>query len=269
MTDDIVERVLASRRYRDVDRALVGRLAAEEAPKARSGDEAVKRVKRRLHQAVGAYRGGGLGKATAAVGSAWKGRWDEPMRAACRRVLELHASTRERIVELDRFYAAIWSALGGAPGSLLDLACGLNPFALPFMALPPDARYLACDSDRRVLDEVKSFLSLVGQPHRTFVCDLAAAAPEGEADVALLLKTVPLLDRQDPSSAVRLLTGLRVGHVVLSFPRRSLGGRGGLEGSYRSRIAGLRRELGERIGSVEELEFSSELVYVLEMGNGA
>ena len=61
MTDPIVDRVLRSARYGDVDRALLDRLAAEELPKSRNADDAVKRVKRRLHQAVGAYRGARAG----------------------------------------------------------------------------------------------------------------------------------------------------------------------------------------------------------------
>jgi len=56
MTAEIVQRVRSSSRYRAVDAALVARLAAEELPKARNVDDAVKRVKRRLHQAVGAFR---------------------------------------------------------------------------------------------------------------------------------------------------------------------------------------------------------------------
>ena len=56
MTTEIVERVRRSTRYRAVDPALVARLASEELPKARNVDDAVKRVKRRLHQAVGAFR---------------------------------------------------------------------------------------------------------------------------------------------------------------------------------------------------------------------
>ena len=44
-----------SARYRDVDRVLLDRLAEEELPRSRNADDAVKRVKRRLHQAVGAF----------------------------------------------------------------------------------------------------------------------------------------------------------------------------------------------------------------------
>src|SRR5687768_12245801 len=53
----VTARVLASRRYRHVDPALVERLAAEEAPKAKNLADAEKRTKRRLHQIFGAYTG--------------------------------------------------------------------------------------------------------------------------------------------------------------------------------------------------------------------
>ena len=259
-------RVLASARYRDVDRALVTRLAGEELPRARNVDDAAKRVKRRLHQAVGAYRGGAAARAGDDLQSAWTGAWDEPMLGACRRALGRHASTRERVGDLDRFYAEVWRAVGAVPASVLDLACGLNPLALPFMGLDARANYLACDVDGRVLDEVEGFLTLVGQPHRTWACDLVNGAPADAADVALLLKTVPILDRQDAGAAARVLSGLHARHAVVSFPARSLGGRGRLERSYRPRMDGLLEELGTRVNASTELLFRSELVYVLDMG---
>ena len=262
MTDEVVARVLASTRYRDVDRTLLERLATDELPRARNAEDAAKRVKRRLHQAVGAYRGRGAGTAAAALASLWTGAWDEPMRTACRAALSRHASTRERLPELDAFYARIWEAVGSAPASVLDLACGLNPFALPFMSLDPSAEYLACDADRRVLDEVEEFLALVGQPHRTWPCDLVAGAPDARADVALLLKTVPLLDRQDPAAAGRVLARVRARHVVVSFPARSLGGRGALPG-YEARMDALLTEVGSRVSSSVALRVRSEIVYVL------
>ena len=100
MIEPIVDRVLRSTRYRDVDRALLDRLAAEELPKSRNADDAVKRVKRRLHQAVGAYRGAGAADPLATVRAAWAGdRADAAFRAACAAV---HAGPR-----LDRRAAAV------------------------------------------------------------------------------------------------------------------------------------------------------------------
>jgi 16S rRNA (guanine(1405)-N(7))-methyltransferase len=267
MTDDIVARVLESTRYRDVDRSLVTRLVTEELPRSRNPEDAAKRVKRRLHQAVGAYRGGAVATTGAELRATWAGTWDEPMRDACRRALARHASTRERVDELDRFYPAVWEAVGSIPRSVIDLACGLNPFALPFMGLDPSAEYAACDADGRVLQEVEAFLALVGQPHRTWACDLVDGAPAHAADVALLLKTVPLLDRQDPTAARRVLSAVRTSHAVVSFPARSLGGRGRLEATYRSRMGALIAELAGRVESSTELQFRSELVYVLALAS--
>ena len=136
MTEPIVDRVLRSTRYRDVDRALLDRLAAEELPKSRNADDAVKRVKRRLHQAVGAYRGAGAADPLATVRATWAGdREDAAFRAACVDVMRSHASTAERLPYLERFYPPIWELTGGPPRTLLDLGCGLGPLALPWMGL--------------------------------------------------------------------------------------------------------------------------------------
>ena len=252
MTEPIVERVLRSARYRDVDRALLDRLAAEELPKARNADDAVKRVKRRLHQAVGAYRGAREADPLRAVRAAWAGDLAEPaFRAACAEVLRGHASTAERLPHVERFYAPIWELIGGPPGTLLDLGCGLGPLALPWMGLPHAATYHACDVDGRSLEVSGEFLELVGQPHAIHARDLVADGPPPvRADVALLLKLVPLLDRQDPAAAARVLRALDARHAVVTFPSRSLGGaRRGMAATYRRRLDDLAAETGASDGA--------------------
>lgn len=263
MTADIVERVLRSSRYRDVDRSLLSRLAEEELPRARNADDAVKRVKRRLHQAVGAFRAAARPDALAA---AWSGDLaDGVFKQACADALRAHASTRERVAHLEDIYAPIWSVTG-APRSVMDLGCGLHPLSLPWMGLAADATYLASDVDRRPLVTVSSFLDLVGQPHRVEVHDAVVAAPSAAADVAFLLKLVATLDRQDPDAATRLLGTLRARHAVISFPTRSLAGRGkGMERTYRERFQRLVAEAGPRVSAVAEASVPNELVFVLTL----
>lgn len=242
MTAEIVERVRRSSRYRDVDPALVERLATEELPKARSADDAVKRVKRRLHQAVGAFRGGVTGGAE----------------------MRSHASTRERLPNLDAFYSDIW-AITGVPRSILDLGCGLNPLALSWMRLAPDARYIAIDVDERPLATVRTHLEQSGHPHEVLTMDLVSRVPDDEVDVALLLKLVTTLDRQDPEAATRLLRGLRARHAVVSFTTRSLGGRGkGMERTNRERMDRLVSDAG-RVSAVTEASVPGELIFVLTL----
>jgi 16S rRNA (guanine(1405)-N(7))-methyltransferase len=262
MSAEIVERVLRSARYRDVDRSMLERLADQELARARNADDAVKRVKRRLHQAVGAFRGA---TRTGAMAAAWSGDLTATaFRAACADALRAHASTRERLDSLDAFYNGIWS-LTGVPVRLHDLGCGLNPLTLPWMGLAPEATYLASDVDRRPLATVASFLELVGQPHEVEVLDLLERPPDHAADVALMLKLVTTLDRQLPEASANLLRALRVRHAVVSFPRHSLGGRGkGMDRTYRERLDRLVADAG-RVTGVAEASVSNELVFVLTL----
>jgi 16S rRNA (guanine(1405)-N(7))-methyltransferase len=257
MTAEIVERVRRSSRYRAVDPELVARLAAEELAKARNLDDAVKRVKRRLHQAVGAFRSG-------RVASAVPWPVDDPaaLRRSCLEAMRGHASTRERVPHLDAFHAPIW-AVTGMPGRVLDLGCGLHPLALPWMGIGA-ATYHAVDVDAAGLELVGGFLASVGQPHVVEVRDLVTDAGTEPADVALLLKLVTTLDRQRPDAATAVLRSIRAAHAVVSFAARSLGGRGSHERTYRSRLDRLVAEAG-RVRRVTEASVPGELVFVLEL----
>lgn len=257
MSSEIVERVRRSARYRGVDPGLVARLAAEELPKARNTEEAVKRVKRRLHQAVGAFR------PRPRTVRSWP--VDDPvaLRDACRAAMADHASTRERLLHIDTFYPRLWG-LTGLPRHLLDLGCGMNPLALPWMGLA-DAAYVAVDADAETLATVESFLAAIGQPHATVARDLVAEPWTDAADVALLLKLVTTLDRQDGDAATRLLRVLPARHAVVSFTTRTLGGRGrGMERTHRNRIERLAADAG-RVREVAEASISNELVFVLTL----
>jgi 16S rRNA (guanine(1405)-N(7))-methyltransferase len=261
MTAETVERVRRSARYRGVDPELVARLAAEELPKAHNADDAVKRVKRRLHQAVGAFR---RGHALAAAQGAWPVGDAEGLRAACAGAMRRHASTRERLPYLDTFYTGIWRWTG-IPQRLFDLGCGLGPLALPWMEIG-DATYHASDVDAGTLDTVRGFLEAIGQPHAVEVRDLGGElrATDADADVALMLKLVTTLDRQDGDAAARLMRTIRVRHAVVSFAARSLGGRGGRDRTYRERLDRLVRESG-RVREVAEASVPNELVFVLTL----
>jgi 16S rRNA (guanine(1405)-N(7))-methyltransferase len=266
MTTEIVERVLRSRPYHDVDPAPGHRLATEELVHARNADDAVKRVKRRLHQAVGAFRRESPGDPLAATRASWTGDLGAPeFRDACAAVLATHASTRERLSDLPAFFGPLWEVTG-RPARLLDLGCGLGPLALPWMGLDATATYHAVDADRRPLATVEAYMELVGRPHEIEALDVIAEVPDAPADVALLLKLVTTLDRQDSAAAARVLGRLAAPHAVVSFTRRSLGGRSrGMERTYRDRLDRLVADV-PRVRSVTERSAPSELVFVLELG---
>jgi 16S rRNA (guanine(1405)-N(7))-methyltransferase len=270
--DAVLAKVAQSRRYRWVAHEVVARLAAEEIPHARTIADAEKRTKRRLHQIFGAYTGRPDYTRLLLDISTAHAQGDDALRAACRAAMAQHASTRERLAILDEFYAGIF-AITGVPTTLLDIACGLNPLAAPWMGLPDDARYVACDIDSGMVAFVGGVLDVLGhaQAGDARICDVIATPPVERCDVALLLKSIPCLDQQDPAATERLLRAelMHAGHVVVSFPTQSLGGRGkGMASTYRARFGALLDILHPRPAVAGEIEFPGELVFVLEGRRG-
>jgi 16S rRNA (guanine(1405)-N(7))-methyltransferase len=258
--------VAVSRRYRHVAEDVVLRLAAEEIPKSRNLAEAEKRTKRRLHQIFGAYTGQPDYPRLLVDMTAARSRGDEAaVRTLCREAMMLHASTRERLPVLEAFYAALLDVTG-PPASVLDLACGLNPLAAPWMRLPEGARYVAWDIDAHLVGFVGGFLDLLGFDQQAGLRDIVGDPPVADTrfDLVLLLKSVPCLDQQNPDAAARILNGIDARHIVVSFPTQSLSGRSkGMARTYRTRFAALLDTLGWHHRRVEEVEVPGEMAFVV------
>jgi len=252
--------VQAARRYQALAPALIERVAAEEVSKARTHDEAVKRVKRRLHQVHGAYAGG-LNR-PGALAELQMAAADGPaaLQEACRRLMRLHASTRERLPVIEHFYGDLFR-LTGRPTRLLDLACGLAPLALPWMPLAEGAFYHACDVDGDVIAIVDRFLALWGIAHRAEIRDVTYDRPREHYDVVLLLKAIPCLEQQHRGVGRQLLAALPARHIAVSFPTRSLGGRSkGMGRHYETQL----RQMIEGLSlEVAVLSYPLETVYLL------
>nr|AIA14252.1 Ribosomal RNA methyltransferase (FmrO) [uncultured bacterium] len=171
-----------------------------------------------------------------------------------------HASTRERLPILEGFYATTLASLGPVR-SVLDLACGLNPLALPWMPLAPDARYYACDIYADMIAFLNSFFAQAGIRGQARVCDLVASAPDEQVDLALVLKALPPLDQQAKHAGRNLLRALNARHILVSFPAHSLGGRGkGMAENYEQRF----RALADAEGwSIERFVFPTELAFLV------
>jgi 16S rRNA (guanine(1405)-N(7))-methyltransferase len=264
---EIVHRLRESRRYGSLSEPTLVRVARWSAGAHRGRQAALKAAKRKLHQAYGAYLSPGAvaaaERAAALISEA--GLSDAEQRTLCLEVLRLHASTAERVPFVDRFYADL---LDGLPDvrSIVDLACGLNPFALPWMDLPAAASYLAVDVDERlarVFDRLGHAWS-VGL--RGLTRDLTGGPPEAAADVVLLLKAIPCLEQQEPGAGRRLLRSLGAPVVVVSFPARSLGGR---EKGMRENYDRMLREMVEGSGrDIHVRSYPTETVYRLVAGSG-
>jgi 16S rRNA (guanine(1405)-N(7))-methyltransferase len=257
--DDVVAAVLAGRRYRSLHPPLVRRVARAEAPAARSQAELVKRTKRALHQIFGAYLPSPprYDRWLAELRAAAPG---EDARAVLRRAMAQHASTRERLDHLEAFYAAL-AAHVGTPRSLLDVACGLQPLALPWWGLPAGTAVHAWDIDTSLVAFVGACLEALGLRAHAAAVDLLEVPAWPTTEVALVLKTLPCLEQQAPGAGEALLAAIPAPRVVVSFPTRSLGGRAkGMGATY---ARGFEALLSARGWSAVSFEVGPELVYVV------
>jgi 16S rRNA (guanine(1405)-N(7))-methyltransferase len=260
--DDLIDAVRAGSDYRTLNPDLVRWVAQRELPKNRSLKEAVKAVRGKLHQVGGAYlptvlRPVEFDFEIQKISSSWQ---SEDLHAFCRSSMALHASTRERLPLLETFFQ---TTLGGiAPlHSVLDLACGLNPLALPWMPLAEDLEYTSCDVYADLVQVVNRFFAHVNVNGKAFECNLVEQTTFPQAQVTLLLKTLPCLEQLDKQIGVRLLEAIPGPHILVSFPAHSLGGRGkGMPQNYERHFNDL---IAGKNWRVQRFEFSSELAFLI------
>jgi len=273
--DQLVKAVLASPKYRHVCAEFVRNVGARELARRHGLKEAIKRTKDKLHQVGGAYL-----EAEPAYGA-----WLEALRAnvplppisgtplapgmddrrirlrqLCATFMAHHASTRERLGSLDYFYANTLGEL--APlRRVLDVACGLNPLAIPWMPLTEDAEYHAFDIYHDLAAFLNEYLGLIGLRGQAKACDVIQTPPAEEADVALVLKAIPCLEQVDKTAGRRLLERLNAPYLLVSFPAHSLTGR--KKGMVVNYEAHFRELVADKPWSIRRFEFPTEIAFLV------
>lgn len=261
--DELVEAARAGASYRAIDPALVRQVAAQELAKGRKFKEAVKAVRNKLHQVGGAYQEEGIDYAR------WRARLaqlpadlsDPSVQAFCRSMMAQHASTRERLPVVERFFSTSLAAISPL-SSILDLACGLNFLALPWLPLAPGGAYFGCDIYADLVAFGNEFLVHFGIPGSLQVCNLAESVPQTPAQVTFVLKTIPCLEQLDKSIGARLLDSLPGTQLLVSFPSRSLGGRSkGMAQNYAAHFLEL---TAGRAWEIQKVEFENEIAFLVK-----
>lgn len=257
--DQLVDAVLARPKYRGVCADLVRNVGERELARRRTLKDAIKATLNKLHQVNRAYLGGeDYDRWLEQVSAAYASGSREEIHHVSTQVMSHHASTRERLPFLDQFYGA---TLAGLPPirSILDIACGLNPLAIPWMPLAKNATYHAYDIDHNLIGFLNRFLLVTPVDGRAHLLDATQHCPGESADLALILKAIPCLEQIDKSAGRRLLDTINAKYLLVSFPAQSLGGRSkGMVATYRTKVGQL---LAERDWPVEEFHFPTELVF--------
>ena len=271
--DDILESTVAqvrrSAKYRDVCEPLIRRIAATELAKGVAEKTVIKATKRRLHQVAGAY----------IAAKPHYARWmaqlraarhenDEELRCQLRDVMTCHVSTKERLPFMERFYEAVLADCGSVT-RVLDLACGMNPLAAPWMGLPLGTRYVAVDVCGALTAFVQQVLEVLGLDGAATACDITdtESIPTERFDVAFLLKGIPCLTHLSASCPREIISAVNARELIVSFPAKSLGGNEkGMRTHYERVLEDL---LCDTQWPVRKFEFPNETAFRISKMDGA
>ena len=260
--ENLVQQVQNLEKYRHISPELVKDLLTRELLKRSSQREAVKAVRNKLHQVGNAYQEKPPSYQTWLEElTALPAGLDDPAALAfIQRVLPAHASTRERVPILPHFFQECLAELGKVV-SVLDIACGLNPLAIPWMPLKPGFTYTACDIYLDMIGFLNQFFWHFQVNGKALLADVTQTIPDVDAELTLVLKTIPCLEQLDRNAGRFLLTAIRSPNILVSFPARSLGGRSkGMVQFYEQHFRDL---ISGQPWQVTRFEFPGELAFLI------
>lgn len=259
---DLVARLTASRKYRNLNipQQTIQDLVEKAMQSHADPKEVEDIVRQKLHNLVAPYLGDpnyanlldSLRDLPAELGSA-------EVRQFCLQVLNAHSSTRERIPVNEEFYREIFS-FTGSPRTILDVACGLNPFALPWMHLQSDTRYLAYDLHQPRVALINAFFTHAGQNGSAIHQDILVDPPQVPADVVFFFKEAHRFDQREHGCNRSFLRELPAKYILLSLPTVSLTGRHSMLDQDRRLVEAACDDQGWQ---VSELLFDSEIVFCI------
>ncbi|MBN2047935.1 MAG: hypothetical protein JW750_08845 [Anaerolineaceae bacterium] len=260
---EVIEAVRKNARYQIISEELVRQVAAAELAKGRGKKEAIKATRSKLHQVAGAYQEKEIPYAawTEELAALPHDLQSPELRAFCQKAMGMHASTNERLPILEEIFQRAFAEIG-AVHSILDLACGLNPLAIPWMPLAPGAAYHACDIYTDMIDFLNQFFVHARVNGTASICDLTSGVPQTPVQLALLLKTIPCLEQMQKGIGAQLLDAIPARFILVSFPVRSLGGRSkGMPAFYENQFMDI---VEQKQWHVKKIEFSAELTFLVE-----
>jgi 16S rRNA (guanine(1405)-N(7))-methyltransferase len=261
--EDVIRQAATSDAYRDIHPDVIRRIAENEARKGYKSRELVKSIRSKLHQVGGAYLPEMFNpqRFSAELTPLPHELTSPEIQSFCRKKMENHASTKERLPFVEHFFH---DTLGDLPPirSVIDLACGLTPLSIPWMPLAADAHYTALDMYTSLANALAVFFEHTGMHGDALCSDVITQPLQNPVDVALLLKTLPCLEQQQKGAGQAILDRIQARHILVSYPLRSLGGnRKGMGATYEADFNAL--AVGKD-WQVKRFEFPNELAFRID-----
>lgn len=249
-----LEEILASKKYRDIFPETVINAFSEMIRRHGKIKDADKAARAHLHAITGAF----ISPDELTQAKKELLLWVSGEEEALGRALLAHSSTRERIESADRMYDRIFSVTG-KPETVLDIACGINPVYLGSIGITD---VTGVDIHAGCAQLINFCAEAKGWKTRARAGDVILNPPEEKCDLTLIMKLLPVLETQKSGSAKALLEKVGGKHIAVTFPTRTLGGRGvGMEKHYSEWFE---KNVPENLRVLERFVEGSELVYITE-----
>ncbi len=259
----IVTDIKKTSKYNNVNSDIIIRIAQTELRKRRTIKEAIKATKRKLHQIGTAFlpRKIPYEKYLNLLKDSYNALKKDEFLSICRQLMKFQSSTNERLTLLDSFYKEILSDIQPI-NSVVDIASGLGPLAIPWMPLKAGTTYYAYDIFNDMIKFLNDFMIFTNVRGKAYSYDVVQSFPQSQADVAFLLKSIPCLLQIDKNIIQRCLKEIHCQFIVISFPVMSLGGKNkGMRENYESLFM---NGINEKDFKIKRFEFSTELVFRIE-----
>lgn len=249
--EEILNEIMKTNKYNKISKEIINRIIDSEFDKYKNNKIVIKEVKNKLHQIHGIFlEKDANGKVLHLLE---EDRYDE--------ILKLHMSTLERLAFYSEFYEKIFTVTG-LPTTILDLACGYNPFALKYMNLGENFKYYAYDINEDTNELINLFFKKNNYNGVSKTIDLAVNIPLDVVDIAFILKFLPLVEQQNKKFSRKLLLSLSAKYIVVSFPTKTVSGKSvGMLNNYRDIFGSI---IADDFVLVSELIFVNEMVFIIK-----
>jgi len=140
-------------------------------------------------------------------------------------ILNTHRSTKERLSIYEELYKSFPEF-----NSILDLACGLNPFSLPFFKRL-NFKYYAYDLECQELNLTNGYFKAVKQNFKDFdfeveSINLFEETPKAKTDLTFIFKFFDLLEtKKQYKIAERITKEINSKAIIVSFSTKTLSGK--------------------------------------------
>lgn len=258
---ELVSEVQKRPKYSTIATEIIQFIGTQQLRKRSSLKEAIKGTLSKLHQIGGAY----LEKQPdfdlwvdelVNLSNDFQG---SEIKNFCLEKMRQHASTCERLPFLEEFYQTSLKSIAPVY-SVLDLGCGINPLALPWIPLANDPMYFGIDIFKKMIDFDQFFLQYVHLRGKVKCGNFLNQLPKQKFQLALGLKVLPIVDQISRTVTRSWLEAIPADHMLLSFPIYSLNGTGkGMLNHYGDRFA----QIVNKNWVIERFIFPTELAFLI------